>query len=129
MGRVSSRRKWRETTEKASRTLTRCCTKETSRCSTTCTRSSTAPRKVSPAHPADQCLYVNSKRYDFSQNVLEAGHRLVQSFIDIQHLIRKNYIRATYDNSANPNVVSVIHTEMTRALESFDVCWTSYEKV
>ena len=79
--------------------------------------------------PADQCLYVNSKRYDFSPSVLEAGHKLVQSFIDIQHLIRKNYIRATYENSQNSNVVAIIQSEMTRALEYFDVCWTDYERV
>lgn len=70
---------------------------------------------------------MNGQRFDFTPSVLEAGHRLFQAFIDIQHLIRKNYIRATYENSAN--CVSLIQLEMTKALDTFDVSWTTYEKV
>lgn len=73
------------------------------------------------------CLYVNGQRFDFTPKVLEAGHRLFQAFIDIQHLIRKNYIRATYENS--PNCVSFIQLEMSKALTAFDVSWTTYEMV
>lgn len=73
------------------------------------------------------CLYVNGKRFDFSQSVLEAGHVLFKCFIDIQHLIRKNYIKATYENTQN--CVVQIQAEMARALDNFDVCWTSYERV
>ena len=72
-------------------------------------------------------MYVNGRRFEFSPLVLEAGHKLFQSFIEIQHLTRKNYIRATYENS--PNCVSHIHNEMTKALEIFDMNWANYEKL
>lgn len=58
------------------------------------------------AQEAVPCLYVNGRRFEFSPLVLEAGHKLFQSFIEIQHLTRKNYIRATYENS--PNCVNYI---------------------
>ena len=70
---------------------------------------------------------MNGQRFDFTPSVLEAGHKLFQAFIDIQHLIRKNYIRATYENS--PNCVSFIQLEMVKSLNSFDVSWTTYERV
>lgn len=79
------------------------------------------------AQEAVPCLYVNGKRFEFSINVLEAGHKLFQSFIEIQHLTRKNYIRATYEN--NPNTVNYITNEMTKALEIFDTNWACYEKL
>lgn len=59
--------------------------------------------------------------------MLEAGHKLFQSFIDIQHLTRKNYIRANYETS-NSCVVSIKH-EMKKALEGFDSNWACYEEV
>ena len=59
--------------------------------------------------------------------VLEAGHKLFQSFIEIQHLTRKNYIRATYENS--PNCVNYLTLEMTKALEIYDLNWANYEKL
>lgn len=77
--------------------------------------------------PAVPCLYVNGKKFEFSTLVLESGHKLFQSFIDIQHLIRKNYIRATCENT--PNCVVAIQQEMIKALDSFDVSWTNYERV
>lgn len=79
------------------------------------------------AQEAVPCLYVNGRRFEFSPLVLEAGHKLFQSFIEIQHLTRKNYIRATYENS--PNCVNYITLEMTKALEIFDTNWANYEKV
>jgi len=79
------------------------------------------------AQEAVPCLYVNGIRFEFSGFVLEAGHKLFQSFIEIQHLTRKNYIRATYENS--PNCVAYINIEMTKALEIFDYNWASYEKL
>lgn len=79
------------------------------------------------AQEAVPCLYVNGIRFEFSAYVLEAGHKLFQSFIEIQHLTRKNYIRATYENS--PNCVAYITVEMTKALEIFDVNWANYEKL
>lgn len=79
------------------------------------------------AQEAVPCLYVNGRRFEFSPLVLEAGHKLFQSFIEIQHLTRKNYIRATYENS--PNCVNYITLEMTKALEIFDTNWANYEKL
>lgn len=73
------------------------------------------------------CLYVNGQKYEFSPLVLEAGHKLFQSFIDIQHLIRNNYLKATYENSNN--CVAIITREMKKALEAFDANWAQYEEV
>lgn len=42
-------------------------------------------------------------------------------------MTRKNYIRATYENS--PNCVVHITSEMTKALEIFDMNWANYEKL
>ena len=70
---------------------------------------------------------MNGRRFDFSQLVLEAGHNLFQSFIEIQQLTRKNYIRATYEN--NPNCVIHINNEMSKALEIYDLNWAEYEKL
>lgn len=66
-------------------------------------------------------------RFEFSILVLEAGNKLFQSFIDIQHLIRKNFIKVNYENSNS--CVASIKRDMRKGLEAFDANWACYEDV
>ena len=73
------------------------------------------------------CLFVNGQKFDFSKNVLEAGQKLFQTFIDIQAIIRRNYIKVNCESS--PSCMVQVRADMVRALDNFDMLWTGYEKV
>ena len=79
------------------------------------------------AQEAIPYLYVNGRRFEFSHLVLEGAHKLYQSFVEIQHITRLNYIKATYENGAN--CVDQIKAEMQKALEVFDYTWAAYENL
>jgi len=74
------------------------------------------------------CLYVNGTRFEFSILVIEAGHRLFQSFVDIQNMLKKNFIKAQSSESSAIGVKN-IKTEVKKGLEAFDKNWVKYEEV
>lgn len=80
------------------------------------------------AQEAVPCLYVNGTRFDFSFLVIDAGHRLFQSFLDIQNTTKRNFILAQTTESSS-NCVQQIKMEMKKDLEDFDAYWTIYEEL
>jgi hypothetical protein len=63
-------------------------------------------------------LWVNGEKYVFSQEVLDAGRKLFQSFRLIQTIIRNVYERIIED-TVNITVQEIID-EMSKHLEEFD---------
>jgi len=79
------------------------------------------------AQEAFPYLWVNGEKYIFSNEVLEAGKRLFNSFCKIQHVARNVYTRACHDNSNS--VVLQIKLDMTKTLEEYDYNWVTFEQL
>ena len=72
-------------------------------------------------------LWVNGEKYIFSNEVLESGKRLFNSFCKIQHVTRNAYTRACHENPMT--TASQIRMELCKALEDFDLNWVTFEQV
>jgi len=70
---------------------------------------------------------VNGEKYIFSNEVLESGKRLFNSFCKIQHVTRNAYTRACHENSTY--TVLQIKIDLCKALEEFDFNWVTFEQV
>lgn len=71
-------------------------------------------------------MYVNGEKFEFSEDVIEKGNRLFQSFLELQRMMRKSFLSSTYDHSHASNSSK---EEMTEILENFDIAWASYEEL
>lgn len=72
-------------------------------------------------------LWVNSEKYVFSPEVLDAGAKLVEAFYKVQHVIRHAYSRTMQES---PDFSSKqLKQEISGLLEDFDQVWVRFEKV
>ncbi|KAL4464053.1 hypothetical protein ABPG74_005990 [Tetrahymena malaccensis] len=72
-------------------------------------------------------LYVNGEKYIFSQEVLESGQNLLNSFFKMSHIMRNAYTRTCQENL---NMSSyAIKKEIASSLEKFDICWAKFEQL
>ena len=72
-------------------------------------------------------LWVNSEKYIFSTNVLNAAKELFSSFGKIKHVLRNIYNRICEEN-AHADVKQIIN-ELRYNLYSFDKLWARFERV
>ena len=84
-------------------------------------------QKILLYHIAFPYLWVNGEKYIFSNEVLESGKRLFNSFCKIQHVIRNVYTRACQDNTNNSS--HQIRSDLGKALDEFDINWVAFEQV
>jgi len=72
-------------------------------------------------------LWVNSEKYVFSREVLEAGSRLFNCFMRLQHVLRDLYNRVCEETSEG--TVSHITQEIATSLHQFDGKWVEFEQL
>ncbi|CAK58225.1 unnamed protein product (macronuclear) [Paramecium tetraurelia] len=72
-------------------------------------------------------LWVNSEKYSFTLEVLEAGIKLVDAFYKVQHAIRHLYTN-TLQESPDFQRSNLI-LEIQYLLENFDDIWVQFEKL
>jgi hypothetical protein len=71
-------------------------------------------------------LWVNSEKYVFSREVLEAGAHLFSNFMRLQHILRDLYNRVCEETSDGS--VCQITQEIATTLRQFDTKWVEFEQ-
>ena len=72
-------------------------------------------------------LWVNGEKYVFSKEVLEAGGRLFNSFVKLQHVLKDIYSRIC-EETGEGSVTRTVQ-ELAMALQIFDAHWVEFEQL